>query len=45
VLCPLLRVNLPANATLMFNTLLAIASFDLIPTDKIYKKLDLYQNH
>lgn len=45
VLCPLLKVNLPANATMMFNTLLGIASFDIIPTDFIYKRLKLFQKH
>jgi hypothetical protein len=43
VLCPLLRVNLPANATMMFNTLLTIASFDIIPTDIIYSRLNLFK--
>ena len=36
ILLPLFNCQLPANAGIIFNTLMQIAAFDAIPTDDIY---------
>lgn len=43
-LCPLLQINMPANVMFFFNKLLIIASFDIIPTDKIYDKINILKS-
>jgi len=39
VLFPLFKINLPANTAVMFNMLMTIAAFDIVPTDAFYEKI------
>ena len=36
IITPLIQVNFPGNALLIYNKFITIATFDLLPTDKIY---------
>ena len=39
VLLPLFNVQIPANTYLLFEQLMMIAAFEVIPTDAIYERL------
>ena len=40
ILLPLFEINTPQNVALIFNYLMMIAAFELVPTDDIYENID-----
>ena len=39
VLIPLFKISLPANIAVIFNILMSIAAFDIIPTDWLFDEI------